>query len=165
MQYRLALDIGTASCGLVAVELDADVEPIDVIHHALHIFSEPLLPPKAGGVGEPKKAARRAARMARRVIDRRSRRLKRIAMLASLIGLDHRKIPADPGQQIHALRAKAAANRIELEDLMRVLLKLAKRRDYAGGFKAKKSEDKEQGEVEPGINKLKDLMNEACLSG
>lgn len=161
MQYRLALDIGTASCGLVAVELNTDGEPMNIVHHALHIFSEPLLPPKAGGVGEPKKAARRAARMARRVIDRRSRRLKRIAMLASLIGLDHRHIPADMGQQIHALRSKAATNRIELEDLIRVLIKLAKRRGYAGRFKAKKSEDKEQGEVEPGINNLKELMKTA----
>ena len=48
MQYRLALDIGTASCGLVAVKLGPDGEPVDIIHHALHIFSEPLLPPKAG---------------------------------------------------------------------------------------------------------------------
>lgn len=161
MPYRLALDIGTASCGLVAVELDAQGEPLDVVHHALHIFSEPLLPPKAGGVGEPKKAARRAARMARRVIDRRARRLKRIARLAALLGLDHRKITADSGQRIHALRAQAATSRIELDDLLRIMLKLAKRRGYAGGFKAKKRDDKEQGEVEPGINKLKDLMKEA----
>ena len=161
MQYRLALDIGTASCGLVAIGLDSSDEPVDIVHHALHIFSEPLQPPKAGGVGEPKKAARRDARLARRVIDRRSRRLKRIAMLASLIGLDHRKIPADTGQHIHGLRASAATSRIELADLLRVLLKLAKRRGYAGGFKAKKSDDKEQGEVEPGINNLKELMKAA----
>lgn len=158
MAYRLALDIGTASCGLVAVGLDSKGEPIDVVHHALHIFPEPLLPPKAGGVGEPKKAAKRAARMARRIIDRRGRRLKRLARLAGLLGLDRKSVRPDSGQQLHALRAKAAMDRIELDDLLRVLLKLAKRRGYAGGFKARNRDDKDHGEVEPGINKLKELM-------
>lgn len=139
MRYRLALDIGTASCGLVAVSLDNDNQPTDVVHHSVHIFPEPLLPAQSGGVGEPKKAARRKARMARRIIERRARRLKRIAMLASLIGLDHRNITADSGRNIHALRAQAATSRVNLDDLIRVLLKLAKRRGYAGGFKTKKS--------------------------
>jgi hypothetical protein len=52
MHYRLALDIGTASCGWVAVSLDSDNQPIDVVHHSAHIFPEPLLPAQSG-VGEP----------------------------------------------------------------------------------------------------------------
>lgn len=156
MRYRLALDIGTASCGLVAVSLDNDNQPMDVVHHSVHIFPEPLLPAQSGGVGEPKKAARRKARMARRIVERRARRLKRIAMLASLIGLDHRNITADSGRNIHSLRAQAATSLINLDDLVRVLLKLAKRRGYAGGFKTKKSAD--DGVVEPGINQLRDAM-------
>lgn len=159
MLYRLALDIGTASCGLIAVGLDSQGEPGKIIHQGLYIFSEPLLPPKAGGIGEPKKAARRSARMARRVIDRRARRLKRIAYLAGLLGLDHRIIPADKGQRIHALRAKAVSSRIELDDLLRVLLKLAKRRGYKGSFKVRKEQD--EGVVEPGINHLKQQMSDA----
>lgn len=156
MLYRLALDIGTASCGLIAVSLDSQGEPADIIHHGLYIFSEPLLPPKAGGVGEPKKAARRTARLARRVIDRRARRLKRVAMLAGLLGLDHQSIAPDKGQRIHALRAGAVSSRIELEDLLRVLLKLAKRRGYKGSFKVRK--EKGEGVVEPGINHLRQQM-------
>ena len=159
MQYRLALDIGTASCGLVAVRLGNDAEPNGIVYHALHIFSEPVLPAKSGGVGEPKKAARRKARMARRIIDRRARRLKRIAMLAKLLDLDPRSIAVDTGQRIHRVRALAATERIELDDLVRVLLKLAKRRGYAGGFRTKKEGD--EGVVEPGINKLKTAMSAA----
>lgn len=159
MQYRLALDVGTASCGLITVRLDTNNEPDDIIHHALYIFSEPVLPAKSGGVGEPKKAARRRARMARRVIDRRARRLKRIAMLAGVLGLDHRIIAADNGQNIHGVRARAATGKIELDDLVRVLLKLAKRRGYAGGFKTKKEGD--EGVVEPGIHQLKSAMDAA----
>lgn len=163
MRYRLGLDIGTASCGLVAVSLNSAGEPDDIVHHGLYIFSEPLLPAQKGGVGEPKKAARRRARLARRVIDRRARRLKRIAYLADLLGLDHRTITADNGQEIHARRAAAASARVELDDLLRILLKLAKRRGYKGGFKVRK--EKDEGVVEPGIKHLQQMMDEAeCLT-
>lgn len=158
MRYRLALDIGTASCGLLAVKLDSRGEPSDIAHHELFIFPEPLLPAQQGGVGKPKKAARREARLARRVIDRRARRLKRIAYLAALLGLDHKQIAADKGQRIHKLRATAASARIELDDLLRVLLKLAKRRGYRGGFKVRK--EKDEGIVEPGISHLRQKMLE-----
>jgi CRISPR-associated endonuclease Csn1 len=159
MLYRLALDIGTASCGLIAVGLDSQGEPDKIVHHGLYIFSEPLLPPKAGGIGEPKKAARRSARLARRVIDRRARRLKRIAYLANLLGLDHQNIPADKGQRIHALRSEAVTDRIGLDDLLRVLLKLSKRRGYKGSFKVRK--EKDEGVVEPGIKHLEQQMADA----
>lgn len=159
MQYRLALDIGTASCGLVGVSLDESGQPRDLVYDSVHIFSEPVLPAKSGGVGEPKKAARRAARMARRTIDRRARRLKRIALLSRLIGLDHQKIDADDGQHIHALRAKAASTGIALEDLVRVFLRVSKRRGYAGSFKLRKKGG--DGVVEPGINQLRVAMQVA----
>jgi CRISPR-associated endonuclease Csn1 len=159
MGYRLALDIGTASCGLIAVKLNSQDEPGDVIHQALHIFSEPLLPAKSGGVGEPKKAARRAARMARRIIDRRARRLKRIALLSALLDLDRHQIAPDSGQTIHEIRAKAASESISLEDFLKVMLKLAKRRGYAGTFKTRK--DSEQGQVQSGINILETQMKAA----
>lgn len=162
MNYRLALDIGTASCGLIAVSLDSQGEPAEIIHHGLYIFSEPLLPPKAGGVGEPKKAARRNARLARRVIDRRARRLKRIALLSALLQIDHRNVEPDDGQQIHALRATAATERIGLKDLLRVLLKLAKRRGYKGSFKVRK--EKDEGVVEPGINQLRQQIADAACT-
>lgn len=159
MRYRLALDIGTASCGLVAVELDSQNQPLDIVHHGLYIFPEPLLPAKSGGVGEPKKAARRAARMARRIIERRARRLKRIAYLASLLGLNHRDIKADSGQALHAARARAVSERIELPDLLRVMLKIAKRRGYAGEFRTRK--DSERGPVQAGIDALASAMKAA----
>ncbi len=163
MNYRLALDIGTASCGLIVLGLDENCEPATIAHHSLSIFSEPVLPHAVGEAGEPKKAKRRRARLARRVIERRARRLRRIAMLADLIGLDHKAIPADKGQRIHCLRAKAAIQQIDLDDLLRVLLKLAKRRGYAGGFKIKteKQKDDDTSVVKPGIEKLEAAMKAA----
>jgi CRISPR-associated endonuclease Csn1 len=118
MAYRLALDVGTASLGIVALTLGDDAVPTDVAYSAVHIFSEPLLPAKSGGIGEPKKAARRLARQQRRLIERRARRLRRIAHLAPLLGLEGSSVEADRGQDIHALRANAVSTRIELPQLL-----------------------------------------------
>ncbi len=131
MNYRLALDVGTASLGLVALALDDDKQPTEPVYSAVHIFSEPLLPAKSGGVGEPKKAARRLVRQQRRLSERRARRLRRIAHLAPLLGLRSTDVPADAGQDIHALRARSSRERVELAELLMVLLKLAKRHGYA----------------------------------
>ena len=159
MNYRLALDVGTASLGLVALALDDERRPTEVVYSAVHIFSEPLLPAKSGGVGEPKKAARRLARQQRRLTERRARRLRRVAHLASLLDLNPALLPSDDGQRIHELRARAISTRIELPDLLNVLLKLAKRRGYGGGFKSHK--EGEEGEVQSGIESLQTLLRQS----
>ncbi|NGY04206.1 type II CRISPR RNA-guided endonuclease Cas9 [Solimonas terrae] len=189
MDYRLAVDAGTASCGLVAWELDANGVPVRLAHYSLDIWSEPLLPAKSGGVGEPKKAARRVARMMRRGICRRARRLRKISHMAKLLGLDKSAAPSDFGQGIHSLRAKAAEECIELAQLMPVLLHLAKNRGPSGDWveaepdmsgkesrrrtKEPRSDstaakDKapadEKKDIVGGVRKLKDLMHEAAAA-
>lgn len=134
MAYRLALDVGTASCGLVAWSLDETGSPRTLDFYSLDIWQEPLLPAKSGGVGEPKKAARRAARMMRRLISRRARRLRRVALAAGKLGLDPKAIPSDTGQSIHRLRAHAAEARVELAQLIPILLHLAKNRGPSGDW-------------------------------
>ncbi|MGY6217804.1 type II CRISPR RNA-guided endonuclease Cas9 [Methylolobus aquaticus] len=173
MKYRLALDVGTSSIGLVAYQLDENGEPAGVCYHAARIFSEPLLPAKTEVVGQSKKAARGEALQQRRQVERKARRLRRIAHCLSLLGLDASSVPPDPGGQIHALRARAVSERVELPDLARVLLKLAKRRGYAGGFKLAalpapegkgagkarpKADEEDTGVVKAGIEKLKAEM-------
>jgi len=163
VKYRLGLDIGTASVGLVALELDGKGRPVKPVHHSVRIFDEPLLPAKSGGVGETKKSDRRIHRQQRKLHMRRARRLQRIAQLARPMGLDPKIIPADKGQRVHKLRAQAASVEIPLEDLLLVFLKMAKRCGYYGGFRVKKSGDagKEAGMVETGIGKLKSEMKKA----
>jgi len=163
VKYRLGLDIGTASVGLVALELDGKDRPVKPVYHSVRIFDEPLLPAKSGGVGDTKKSARRVHRQQRRLHMRRARRLQRIAQLARPMGLDPKTIPADKGQRVHKLRAQAATVEIPLEDLLLVFLKMAKRRGYHGEFRVKKSGDagKDVGMVETGIGKLKTEMKKA----
>jgi CRISPR-associated endonuclease Csn1 len=135
MDYRMALDLGTASTALANLLLDAERKPIRFAeHHAIRIFDEPTIP---DGKGKPKskKALRRAARTQRRQIERRSMRLREIARLGPLIGLNKENIKPDCGQNLPGLRAQAARHRVELEDFFRILLRLAKRRGYYGVFK------------------------------
>lgn len=160
MAYRLGLDVGTASIALVAASLDEHGQPEKIIYHSDRIFEEPLDPGKKGGVGEPKKARRRKARLARKLIDRRAGRLRAIADLCRLIGLDPAAVSPDSGQEIHRLRAEAVSKLIPLPDLIRVFLRVSKRRGYAGGFRTKR-EDQEEGKVEGGISQLKKAMKEA----
>lgn len=152
-RWRLGLDVGTASVGAVAIGIDDKGNETAISWHQVRIFSEPN---EKGQTGlTPKKAGRRAARMARRQIDRRASRVRRIAHLAPLIGLDPRAIKSDgrKGQELPTIRARAAREPIDLADFLRVLLRMVKRRGYAGGFRAVKSE-KDLGVVQAGSHLL-----------
>lgn len=149
--YRLGLDVGTASVGAAAMSLDKDGQPNALIWHHVRIFSEPLENGQAGLVS--KKAGRRKARMQRRQIDRRASRLRRIANIAGLFGLKREEVAPNDGGTLPHLRAQAATQRVELDDLLRIFLRLSKRRGYKGEFKAKK-----KGEVAEGSSELSRAM-------
>lgn len=155
MVYRLGLDLGTASVGAAAFSLNENQQPDKLIWHRVHLFDEPNEKGTTGG-RTPKKAARRDARLQRRQTDRRASRLRRIAHLAPLLGLNADQIPKDSGQQIHRIRANATEEKITLEDLFRICLKLAKRRGYKGQFRVKASD----GEVKSGVEQIKKIMDE-----
>ena len=150
-KYRLGLDVGTASVGVAAVELNDVNEPVNLAWHLVRIFDEPL--EKGQGGLASKKEGRRQARMQRRQIDRRTSRLRRIAHLSALLGLKREEIPPDDGNHLPRLRAVAATQRVELADLLRIFLRLSKRRGYRGEFKAKK-----KGEVAEGSGELERAM-------
>lgn len=135
MIYRMSLDLGTASTAVANLLLDAERKPIRFAeHHAIRIFDEPTVPDSKGRP-KSKKAVRREARMQRRQFERRSMRLRDIARLAPLLGLNKEFIKPDDGQNLPRLRAQAARQRVELDDLFRILLRIAKRRGYYGVFK------------------------------
>ncbi|MCB5186680.1 hypothetical protein LG200_01530 [Methylobacillus caricis] len=151
MRYRVGLDVGTASLGVAAFSLDEFNNPIDLVWKHVRIFDEPLEKSQAGL--KSKKAARRTARMQRRQIDRRLGRTKRIAGLATLLGIQLEP-SLDSGRTLLELRAKAAREQVDLSDLIRILIRIGKRRGYAGEFRPKK-EGAKLGEVEGGNNDLK----------
>ncbi|MGB4812872.1 MAG: type II CRISPR RNA-guided endonuclease Cas9 [Methylophilaceae bacterium] len=154
MRYRIGLDVGTASLGVVAFSLDETNQPLDLIWSHIRIFDEPLEKSQAGL--KSKNAGRRLARMQRRQIDRRLGRTKHIASLIPLLGIEFEP-SLDSGRTLLEIRAKAAREQISLSDLMRVIIKIGKRRGYAVKFRPKK-EGAKLGEVEGGNNDLKKQM-------
>lgn len=154
MRYRVGLDVGTASLGVAAFSLNENNEPQALIWRAIRIFDEPLEKSQSGLTS--KKAAKRAARMQRRQIDRRMGRTKRIAALAPLFGITIAPSP-DSGSALLEARARAAREQIDLSDLMRIFIRLGKRRGYAGEFRPKK-ENAKLGEVEGGSKDLEQQM-------
>ena len=181
MLYRLGIDLGTSSVGIVATSLE-NKKPSGIVYGAVRIFDEPLEPPKSGGVGMPKKANRRTIRQSRRQTARRAQRLVRVAQFAPHFGLDAATIPPDKGQKIIGLRAAAADSKIPLDDFFRVLLHMEKRRGYMGIFRvinkarrkkkstteespqqnkaAEEKRAKEKRQVKKGIDTLKQTMSE-----
>lgn len=159
MAYRIGIDLGTASIGLICLELDENKQPVSIPYHSVNIFQEPVEPAVAGGVGATKASTRGSARRTRRLIDRRSRRLKILAEICRLLDIEPEDIPPDNGRSLHEARSKSVTEPVDLADLARIFFRMSKRRGYSGGFKVKKEED--EGQVEGGINHLKKLMAEA----
>lgn len=159
MKYRLGLDVGTASVGVVAYELNGSGQPISVPYHSVRIFDEPLLPARKGGVGELKRAARRKTRQQMRQHQRRARRLRKLAYLAPLLGIDSEAVARRRKPHILEVRAQAATQKVALEDLLRIFLHLSKRRGYRGTFRARKGGN--MGVVQTGISDLQKAMDEA----
>ncbi|MCX8501598.1 MAG: hypothetical protein ORO03_07895, partial [Alphaproteobacteria bacterium] len=162
--YRIGIDVGTASVAAVAIGLDdlanqtytdAEVPPFELyesedapsfgeysyLTHRLRLFDEPV--ENNQGTFVSKNSARRTARLARRQISRRSARLRELREL----GLQHQLITPGDGfdrpaaTPLPQLRAEAASQRVELCDLMRIILRLSKRRGYKGDFRPR-PEDK-----------------------
>ncbi|MBV7552009.1 hypothetical protein KW841_06555 [Pseudomonas sp. PDM28] len=146
MTYKLGIDLGTASIGAVAIRI-VNNQPSCIDWHAVRIFSEPVVNTQKGLV--PKKAARRDARQLRRQVERRARRLRRIANLIPLLGLHKAEVKLGRWQDLSTLRAIAARQQIELNEFVLVLLRIAKRRGYSGGFR-----DSEGGVVKAASDKL-----------
>lgn len=159
LAYRIGVDLGTASIGLVCLDLDGNNQPISIPYHCVHIFQEPVEPAVAGGVGATKASTRGSARRTRRLIDRRSRRLKNLAEICRLLDIEPEDIRPDNGRSLHEARSMAVTEPIALTDLARILFRMSKRRGYSGGFKVKKEGD--EGQVQGGISHLKGLMAEA----
>ncbi|MCX8519714.1 MAG: hypothetical protein ORN21_06240, partial [Methylophilaceae bacterium] len=161
MRYRVGLDVGTASLGVAAFSLDEHDNPLDLIWKHVRVFDEPLEQSSKGQL-KSKKAERRAKRMQRRQTDRRLGRTKAIVALAPLLKIQ--LAPSlDSGRTLLDIRAKSGRERIELSDLIRVLIRLGKRRGYGGVFRPKK-EGATLGEVEAGSHDLNKAMQGLAAS-
>ena len=138
--YQLGVDIGTSANAMYALALDPNGVPSKHLWHELMVFGEPIIP-KTGAL---KNSKRRAARVARRRLDRKVSRVKKIWHIANGCGVDSKQadqfaievIAAKDGYQtkgterIWELRARAARTKVPFEALFYIATTMAKHRGY-----------------------------------
>ena len=146
-KYSLGLDIGTSSIGWAVLDLDKER-----IHDlGVRIFERPEDPQNGDSLAKP----RRDARSARRRLKRRRQRLnhlKRFFVSQNILTKDRvEKVlncTSDFNKlDVYDLRAKALAEELSPEELLKVLYQIAKRRGFKSNRKVVEESDKEGGRV------------------
>lgn len=179
-RYVLGLDIGVASIGWVRVGLNDEGEPASILQAGVHTFDAGVEGDVESGRDEARGAARREARMPRRMIWRRQRRRKKLLRLLQraallppgdigspqaihdyLIAIDadirSRRNPTKDRVGSHVLpyrlRAEALDQKLVPYELGRALYHLAQRRGFLSNRKSLKK-DEDEGVVQQGITEL-----------
>lgn len=148
MDYRIGLDVGTASLGISVFRIDDNRNAEELLMIDEVIFGEPV---------EPKtmvtsNSIRRAHRLARRQISNRKKRLKKIAHVFNLLNVGHDDIKKLQNCDVYELRVKAMQEKITLAEFCRVCFYLAKHRGYKGDLK--------EGDIKQRIAQTEALLGE-----
>lgn len=149
IKYKLGIDLGTSSIGLVAYELDDKDNIKGICHIDGYIFREPIEPKKK----VTEKSIRANFRLRRRQIERKAKRLKKMVYLANSIGIKKEDIEKIKGDKIHELRAKAVNEKIKLAEFIKVLFHIVKNRGYKGNLK-------NQGDISDNIKLTEEKLKE-----
>ncbi|UQY79885.1 CRISPR-associated endonuclease Cas9 [Candidatus Hepatincola sp. Av] len=164
MKYRVGIDVGTSSLGLVAYELATDsqgnliyekddqgkdsVDPkvLSICHMDTVIFREPLNPKTNTLLNTTRRSKRSQRKLLKRSVHRRRKlfHLFEIVLASELPNLNQEDLHKEAENQwqkissdeIFALRAKALTQKITLPELFRVLSHLNKNRGYRGDLRA-----------------------------
>jgi CRISPR-associated endonuclease Csn1 len=158
--FRLGIDMGSTSLGWCMLELNEHNEPCNVIKMGVRIFSDGR---KAKNL-EPLSVTRRSYRSQRRNLDRylyRIRNLVQFFMEEGFLPIEKevrdKFFTIDP----YEIRVKALDEKIELPELARAIIHLAKRRGYKSNRKTDKDDkdnkDKKNSYTEA-INNLKENL-------
>jgi len=191
-RWRLGLDLGSSSVGWAALRLDDNGQPDAILGVGSRIFAAGVDGDIDSGKDESRSVERRGARMQRRQLERRSRRLRNVFNELRRMGLlpghgladsesihqclgdldqelSSRWIPVGDHRKAQLLpyliRAAAAERIVEPFELGRALYHLAQRRGFQSNRKesSRQSDDKELGPVKEGIASLAEAMGSLTL--
>lgn len=178
--YSLGLDVGVASIGWAVIEEPEPNRPAALIRSGVHAFDEGVEGDIESGRDEARGAARRQARLPRRMFWRRQRRKYKLLRLLQRAGLlpdgvigqpqamhdyllkldaDLRRAHLASGDRIAAhllpykLRARALDQALTPTELGRAFYHLAQRRGFLSNRKSMKK-DEDEGVVKQGILEL-----------
>ncbi|MDR0735008.1 MAG: hypothetical protein LBG16_04935, partial [Elusimicrobiota bacterium] len=134
MKYRLGIDLGTSSIGVAAYSLNENNKIQNLEYLDSYIFGEPVYTSQ-GKQLKTLNSQRRTARLARRQIERRANRLKKLGYIAQSIGVSKEDVNKISGDKVHELRAKAISEKLTLPEFIKVLFHIVKNRGYKGDLK------------------------------
>lgn len=157
MTYNLGIDIGIASIGFAAVNLNRET----IIDCGVHIFEAAENPKTGASLAEP----RRTKRGMRRVIHRRAQRKRAIRNLLRDHGLDISDIDtpecSPPNLSVWDLRKAALERKLTDAEFARVLFHIAKRRGFQSNRKGAEPNDTEGKKALNGAVELQAAMTRA----
>ncbi len=164
-QWTLGLDLGTNSVGwaLIRENVDNPAEN-EVVAMGARVFPEGVDRDKQGGEMS-RSVARREARGARKVKQRRRARKRRLVKTlreAGMLPLDDESLHAlllDEKCDPYELRARALDEKLSPHEFGRALFHLNQRRGFKSNRKG--ADKKESGKVKDAINKTQQAMGEA----
>lgn len=191
-RWRLGLDLGSSSVGWAALRLDESGRPDGILGVGSRIFAAGVDGDIESGRDESRSVERRGARMQRRQLERRSRRLRNVFNELRRMGLlpgqgladsetihqclgeldrdlSSRWVPVGDHRKAQLLpyliRSAAAERNVEPFELGRALYHLAQRRGFQSNRKesARQSDEKELGKVKGGIASLAEAMGSMTL--
>jgi CRISPR-associated endonuclease Csn1 len=173
MEVRLGIDLGPNSVGWSLVKY-GQAGAQEVIATGASAFEAGLDELEKDGKGKSRNAARRDARLHRRMLWRHRRRLRHLAHMlqqASLLpegelreseqrnsfftSLDQRL------DNPYLLRKRALEERLEPFEIGRAFYHLCQRRGFKSGRLSAPKDDEERGKVKKGIGELEELMKKA----
>lgn len=133
MYYKIGLDLGIASCGAAAVEVDEKGTAKRILSLNVRTFDKAEVPDSGASLAE----ARRNARGLRRRIRRKTLRLEEIRRL-----FDEKDMARQNGEEdVNELRVKALDELLSKRDFARVLYSIAKHRGFKSNRKSANSKD------------------------
>jgi len=137
--HVLGLDLGTNSIGWCLLEVDGHNKPVELVDGGVRIFQEAV----EAKTRTPKNLQRRSARLARRVLDRRARRKRRLRnFLISRGLLPEELLTSDKPEHVlnaigepYLLRKRALNEALQPHEFGRALLHLCARRGFQSNRK------------------------------
>ena len=172
MGKLLGLDIGSASVGWMMLGFE-DEKITGIIDKGVRVFDPGMENIELDGKGESRNLKRRGARLVRRILERRTRRIGRLAHVLQIGGLlpeggllagqerndffNTLDKEIDPPYQ---LRARALDERMEPFELGRAIYHLGQRRGFLSNRKAAPKKGDDEGAVKKGIGELRNKMED-----
>lgn len=156
--YAIGLDIGITSVGSAILALDSNEQPCGIIDMGVRIFEAAEVPKTGKSLAAPRREARSTRRRLRRH-RHRNERIKNLIINKGILSKDElqslfeRKL-----EDIYFLRVRALDEKINEEELARILIHLSQRRGFKSNRKNESS--KEEGKMLKAINENKQRMEQ-----